>query len=151
MRIGVPVETAAAERRVALVPESVARLVKTGHQVRVQRGAGSGAFHSDDSYSSAGATLVEGAAIFNDVDLVAKVRAPSAQEASALPSGAAVVALLQPAANAELFSALASRKVTAFALELVPRITRAQSMDVLSSQATIAGYKAVLLGAAELP
>jgi NAD(P) transhydrogenase subunit alpha len=151
MRIAVPVETAAAERRVALVPESVARLVKAGHQVRVQRGAGAGAFHSDDAYSTAGATLVDGSDIFNDADLVAKVRAPSTQEASALKPGTAVVALLQPAANAELFSSLASRNVTAFALELVPRITRAQSMDVLSSQATIAGYKAVLLGAAELP
>jgi len=151
MRIGVPVETAAAERRVALVPEGVARLVKAGHQVRVQRGAGAGAFHPDAEYQKAGATLVDGAAVFSDVDLVAKIRAPSVQEASALQSGTAVVALLQPAANAELFSSLVSRNVTAFALELVPRITRAQSMDVLSSQATIAGYKAVLLGAAELP
>jgi H+-translocating NAD(P) transhydrogenase subunit alpha len=151
MRIAVPVETAAAERRVALVPESVARLVKAGHQVSVQRGAGAGAFHSDDSYQKAGATLTDGAAIFTGADLVAKVRAPSTQEASALNPGTAVVALLQPATNAELFSALAARKVTAFALELVPRITRAQSMDVLSSQATIAGYKAVLLGASELP
>ncbi|MFL6301519.1 MAG: Re/Si-specific NAD(P)(+) transhydrogenase subunit alpha [Terriglobales bacterium] len=151
MRIGVPVETAAAERRVALVPDSVARLVKAGHQVRVQRGAGAGAFHSDAEYQKAGATLVDGAAVFSDVDLVSKVRAPSAQEASALLSGTALVALLQPAANVELFSSLASRNVTAFALELVPRITRAQSMDVLSSQATVAGYKAVLLGAAELP
>ena len=79
MRIGVPVETAAAERRVALVPDSVARLVKAGHQVRVQRGAGAGAFHSDDSYSSAGATLVEGPAIFNDVDMV--VASSSSQQA----------------------------------------------------------------------
>src|SRR3954466_13932468 len=151
MRIGVPVETAAAERRVALVPEGVARLVKAGHQVRVQRGAGAGAFHPDAEYQKAGATLVDGSDIFNDADLVAKVRAPSTQEASALKPGTAVVALLQPAANTELFSSLASGNVTAFALELVPRITRAQSMDVLSSQATIAGYKAVLLGAAELP
>src|SRR3954471_10988963 len=151
MRIGIPVETAAAERRVALVPDSVARLVKAGHQVRVQSGAGAGAFHSDAEYQKAGATLVDGAAVFSDVDLVAKVRAPSAQEASAFQSGTAVVALLQPAANAELFSSLASHNVTAFALELVPRITRAQSMDVLSSQATVAGYKAVLLGAEMMP
>src|SRR3954471_19347637 len=150
MRIGIPVETAAAERRVALVPDSVARLVKAGHQVRVQRGAGAGAFHSDAEYQKAGATLVDGAAVFSDVDLVSKVRAPSAQEASALLSGTALVALLQPAANVELFSSLASRNVTAFALELVPRITRAQTMDVLSSQATVAGYKAVILGASEL-
>jgi NAD(P) transhydrogenase subunit alpha len=151
MRIGVPVETAAGERRVALVPDSVARLVKAGHQIRVQRGAGAEAFHSDEAYSSAGATLVDGSAIFDDIDLLTKVRAPSPEETTALNAGTAVVALLQPAANADLFSKLAERKVTAFALELVPRITRAQSMDVLSSQATIAGYKAVLLGASELP
>ena len=151
MRIGVPVETAAGERRVALVPDSVARLVKAGHQVRVQRGAGSGAFHPDEAYSSAGATLVDGSAIFDDTDLLTKVRAPSDDEASKLKAGTAIVALLQPAANAELFAKLTASKVTAFAMELVPRITRAQSMDALSSQATIAGYKAVLLGASELP
>ncbi len=151
MRIAVPVETAAAERRVALVPDSVARLVKAGHQVQVQRGAGAGAFHSDEAYANGGATLVDGPSIYEDVDLVARVRAPSSDEAATLRPGAAVVALLQPATNAELFAKLASAKVTAFAMELVPRITRAQSMDALSSQATIAGYKAVLLGAAELP
>lgn len=151
MRIGVPVETAAGERRVALVPDSVARLVKAGHQVRVQRGAGAGAFHPDEAYSSAGATLVDGSAIFDDTDLLTKVRPPSDDEASKLKAGTAIVALLQPAANAELFAKLTASKVTAFAMELVPRITRAQSMDALSSQATIAGYKAVLLGASELP
>lgn len=151
MRIGVPVETAAGERRVALVPDSVARLVKAGHQVRVQRGAGAEAFHSDAAYSSAGASLVDAAAVFHDVELLTKVRAPSTQEASELKPGTAVVALLQPAVNADLFSQFTQNKVTAFAMELVPRITRAQSMDALSSQATIAGYKAVLLGAAELP
>jgi NAD(P) transhydrogenase subunit alpha len=151
MRIAVPVETAAAERRVALVPDSVARLVKAGHQVRVQRGAGAGAFHSDEAYASAGASLVDGSSIYEDTDLVAKVRAPSSDEAAALKPGTAIVALLQPAASAELFGKFAAGKVTAFAMELVPRITRAQSMDALSSQATIAGYKAVLLGAAELP
>jgi NAD(P) transhydrogenase subunit alpha len=151
MRIGVPVETAADERRVALVPDSVARLVKAGHQVHVQRGAGAGAFHPDAAYSSAGANLVEGSAVFEDTDLVTKVRTPSPEEAATLKPGMAIVALLQPAINADLFSKLSARKVTAFAMELVPRITRAQSMDALSSQATIAGYKAVLLGAAELP
>src|SRR3954465_11203834 len=151
MRIAVPVETAAAERRVALVPDSVARLVKAGHQVRVQRGAGAGAFHSDEAYVTAGAGLIDGSSIYEDTDLVAKVRAPSSEEAAALKPGTAVVALLQPASSTELFGKFAAGKVTAFALELVPRITRAQSMDVLSSQATIAGYKAVLLGAAELP
>ena len=151
MRIGVPVETAAGERRVALVPDSVARLVKAGHQVRVQRGAGAGSFHPDTAYSSAGASLVDGSTVFDDVDLLAKVRPPSDDEASKLKAGTSIVALLQPAVNAELFSKFTASKVTAFAMELVPRITRAQSMDALSSQATIAGYKAVLIGAAELP
>src|SRR4051812_691813 len=132
MRIAVPVETAAGERRVALVPDSVARLVKAGHQVRVQRGAGAGSFHSDEAYATAGATLVDGSSVYEDVDLVAKVRAPSSDEAGALKPGTAAVALLQPAANAELFGKFAAGKVTAFAMELVPRITRAQSMDALS-------------------
>src|SRR4051812_44033071 len=145
MRIGVPVETAAGERRVALVPDSVARLVKAGHQVRVQRGAGAGSFHSDEAFATAGATLVDGTTIQEEIDLIAKVRAPSSDEAAALKPGTAIVALLQPAANAELFSKLSAARVTAFAMELVPRITRAQSMDALSSQATVAGYKAVLL------
>src|SRR3954468_23391702 len=131
MRIAVPVETAAAERRVALVPDSVARLVKAGHQVRVQRGAGAGSFHPDPAYATAGANIVDGSVVFEDADLVAKVRAPSSEEAGALKPGTAVVALLQPAANAELFSSLPASKVTAFAMELVPRITRAQSMDAL--------------------
>src|SRR5437016_14291246 len=97
MRIGVPVETAAGERRVALVPDSVARLVKAGHQLRVQRGAGAGSFHPDTAYSSAGASLVDGSAVFDDVDLVAKVRPPSDDEASKLKAGTSIVALLQPA------------------------------------------------------
>ena len=94
MRIGVPVETAAGERRVALVPDSVARLVKAGHQVHVQRGAGAGSFHPDQTYASAGANLVDGSAIFTEVDLVAKVRAPSPEEAATLKPGTALIALL---------------------------------------------------------
>src|SRR5205823_2838071 len=97
MRIAVPVETAAGERRVALVPDSVARLVKAGHQVRVQRGAGAGAFHPDQAYAAAGANLADGSAVFDDVDLVTRVRAPSSEEAAALKPGTALVALLQPA------------------------------------------------------
>src|SRR5438270_8337345 len=122
MRIAVPVETAAGERRVALVPDSVARLVKAGHQVRVQRGAGAEAFHPDQAYSSAGANLVDGSTIFDDIDLLVKVRPPSNDEASKLKPGAAIVALLQPAVNTELFARLNAGKVTAFAMKLVPRI-----------------------------
>src|SRR5258708_21899954 len=111
MRIGVPVETAAGERRVALVPDSVARLVKAGHQVSVQRGAGAGSFHSDESYSSAGASLVDGSAIFDDVDLLTKVRPPSDEEVSKLKAGTGIAAFLQPAVNRELFSEFAASKV----------------------------------------
>jgi NAD(P) transhydrogenase subunit alpha len=150
MRIAVPKETAAGERRVALVPEGVARLVKAKHEVRVERGAGLAAGFRDEAYEKAGAQLADGAAVWSDCGVVVKVRRPSAEEAARLRSGAVLIAMLQPAASADLLAQLAQRNATAFAMELVPRITRAQSMDVLSSQATVAGYKAVLLGAAEL-
>ena len=149
MRIGVPTETAAGERRVALVPDSVARLRKANVDVRVQRGAGLRAFVTDESYAAAGAELVDdAAAVFGDCDVVCKVQRPSPAEAALMREGALLISLLQPASSADTLSALNARRVTALALERVPRITRAQSMDVLSSQATIAGYKAVLIGAA---
>jgi NAD(P) transhydrogenase subunit alpha len=151
MRIGVPKETAPGERRVALVPESVSRLEKLGAEVLVQRGAGEEAGFSDISYENAGATLVDDApTLYERANVVVKVRKPSLEEAALLAPGALLIGLLQPGANGELLPRLAERNVTALSLELVPRITRAQSMDVLSSQSTVAGYKAVLIGAAEL-
>ncbi len=151
MRIAVPGETASEERRVGLVPDGVAKLVKAGHVVTVQRGAGAAAGASDAAYEKAGATLADGfAATVSGADLVAKVQRPSPGEIALLPEGSVLIALLQPAAQRATLDALAARKVTALSMELVPRITRAQSMDVLSSQATVAGYKAVLMGAAEL-
>ncbi|HEU4384313.1 MAG TPA: Re/Si-specific NAD(P)(+) transhydrogenase subunit alpha [Anaeromyxobacteraceae bacterium] len=149
MRIGVPVETAPRERRVALVPDSVARLRKAGLEVVVERGAGLEAGFADAAYERAGAAL-GGAAEALGAGLVLKVRRPSLEEAERLASGAALACLLQPAASRDLLQRLAARKVTALAMELVPRIGRAQSMDALSSQATVAGYKAVLLGASHL-
>ena len=147
--IAVPSETTADEARVALVPESVAKLVKAGARVIVQRGAGDRAGFPDDAYVKAGATLAaDAAAAFADAAVVVQVRRPTAQEAALLREGTVLIALLQPSASADLLAALAARKVTALALERVPRITRAQSMDVLSSQSTVAGYKAVLIGAA---
>jgi len=151
LKIAVPAETAAGELRVALVPESAAKLVKGGAAVAVQRGAGLRAGFTDESYTKVGATIAESAAaVCNGADVVLRVRRPSTEEVALIRPGAVLIALLQPAASADLFSALASRKVSALALEKVPRITRAQSMDVLSSQATAAGYKAVLIGAASL-
>ncbi|HEX6631309.1 MAG TPA: Re/Si-specific NAD(P)(+) transhydrogenase subunit alpha [Gemmatimonadaceae bacterium] len=151
MRLSVVTETAPHERRVALVPEGVGRLVKAGVDVTVQRGAGERAGFTDEAYAAAGALLAEDAgAALTGAELVAKVQPPSDAEAALVPAGATLVSLLQPSANADVIARLSARGVTALALELVPRITRAQSMDVLSSQSTVAGYKAVLLGASAL-
>ena len=151
MRIAIPRETAPRELRVAATPDSVGRLVKAGHTVTVERGAGTRAGFPDDAYVAAGAALADGyAAAVADAGLVARVRTPTEPEADALPPGSVLLSLLAPARNAAIIERLAARGVHALALELVPRITRAQSMDVLSSQATVAGYKAALIGAAEL-
>ncbi len=142
-------ETAANERRVALTPDVAGRLVKAGFSVLVERGAGEAASFGDDAFGAAGGTLVATAAdVFGQSDIVLKVQPPSAEEARLCREGAALVALFQPSSERETVSQLAARRVTAFSLALLPRITRAQPMDVLSSQATVAGYKAVLLAAA---
>jgi NAD(P) transhydrogenase subunit alpha len=151
MIIAVPSETAPGEHRVALTPESSARLVKAGHEVRIQAGAGTSAGFPDSTYAGGGALIVEHSALFVGAALVCRVQAPSAAEIAQLPPGTTLLALLAPARNAPLLALLADLQITALALELVPRISRAQSMDVLSSQSTVAGYKAVLLGAAALP
>ena len=151
MHIAVPAETSPGELRVAITPDSVARLIKAGHTVRVQAGAGRHAGFPDASYESVGAIVADGNAVYEGAELVCRVQPPSADEIVAIPQGAALLSLLQPGRNSVLLDALARRGVTALALELVPRITRAQSMDVLSSQSTVAGYKAVLIGAAALP
>src|SRR5690349_19577467 len=151
MHIAVPAETSQGELRVAITPDSVARLVKAGHTVRVQAGAGRHAGFPDSAYESVGAIVADGSAVYEGAELVCRVQPPSADEIVAIPQGAALLSLLQPGRNSVLLDALARRGVTALALELVPRITRAQSMDVLSSQSTVAGYKAVLIGAAALP
>ncbi len=151
MHIAVPAETSPGELRVAITPDSVARLIKAGHTVRVQAGAGRHAGFPDASYESVGAIVADGNAVYEGAELVCRVQPPSADEIVAIPQGAALLSLLHPGRNSVLLDALARRGVTALALELVPRITRAQSMDVLSSQSTVAGYKAVLIGAAALP
>jgi NAD(P) transhydrogenase subunit alpha len=149
MRVGVPKETAAGERRVALVPESIARIAATGSAVTVEVGAGTAAGFADDEYREAGAT-VDGDAI-SGADLVARVRKPSAQEVGLLAEGTVLIGFLDPLGDSEGIERLAERGVVAFAMESIPRITRAQAMDALSSQATAAGYKAALLAADRLP
>jgi NAD(P) transhydrogenase subunit alpha len=147
MRIGVPAETRAGETRVAATPETVKKLAPK-NQVRIQQGAGAGANLPDRDFEAAGATLVASAAEAFDADIVLKVRAPQEAELGSLKSGSALIGLLEPF-NAAAIEALAKCGVTAFAMEALPRISRAQPMDVLSSQANIAGYKAVMLAAAE--
>ena len=151
MRIAVPLETSPGEHRVALAPDSVVRLVKGGHEIRIQAGAGERAGFPDSLYADAGASVVDAAALYDSVTLVCRVQPPSTDDAAAMPREVSLLSLLNPARNGALLAQLAERGITALALELVPRITRAQSMDVLSSQSTVAGYKAVLIGAAALP
>jgi NAD(P) transhydrogenase subunit alpha len=148
MRLGVPKETVPGERRVALVPELVSRLAGAGFEIVVERGAGATAFFPDEGFEEAGATLVDDAF---DADGVVKVRKPASSEVEALREGSILVAFLEPLTDPEGIDRLAARGVTAFAMESIPRITRAQPMDALSSQATVAGYKAVLLAAERLP
>ncbi|MFO1090378.1 MAG: Re/Si-specific NAD(P)(+) transhydrogenase subunit alpha [Hyphomicrobiales bacterium] len=145
MKIGVPAEQAAGETRVAATPDTVKAYVKKGAEVVVQAGAGAGSFFSDDAYKSAGATVVKTAAdAVKDADVVLTVRRPSDQAVKALKKGALVVGQLDPYGDRKGFEILGKAGVSAFAMELMPRITRAQSMDVLSSQANLAGYKAVI-------
>jgi len=150
MKVGVPKETLAGERRVAIVPETARGLVKATIQVMVEAGAGEPAFFSDAAYIDAGANLTDAPTAFAG-DAVLKVQPPTSDEVGRLREGSVLISFLQPAINADVIGALAKRKVSAFSLDLVPRISRAQSMDALSSQAGIAGYKAVLLGANHLP
>ncbi len=152
MRVAVPKETAPTERRVPLVPESVKRLAAKKIEVSVEAGAGAGAFVTDEQYVEAGATIGPSfASLTENADAVVRLRMPSLAEAEGLKSGIALIAPLFPLANAPLVRALAARKVTAIALDMVPRTTLAQMMDVLSSQATAAGYEAVLMAAGALP
>jgi NAD(P) transhydrogenase subunit alpha len=143
MHIGVPAETRANEARVAATPETVKKLVSQGHRVTVQRGAGVPASYIDDAFAAAGAELVDANTAFA-ADLVLKVHSPNEAELLLLKSGAVIAGMLDPF-NAENNARLAASGITAFALEAAPRTTRAQSLDVLSSQANIAGYKAVLV------
>jgi NAD(P) transhydrogenase subunit alpha len=154
MKIGVPKEIGAGENRVALIPDSVAQLVKGGQEVLVETGAGVNASFLDDAYSNVGAKIVPDAvALFSGSEMVCKVQKPVQNEAvgkhevEMLPPGSALVTFFQPLVNHDLVRMLADAKVTSFSMDAIPRTTRAQSMDALSSMSTVAGYKAVLIGA----
>jgi NAD(P) transhydrogenase subunit alpha len=145
LTIGIPRETFPGEKRVATVPEIVEKLVKLGFAVSVESGAGDAANFTDDAYVAAGAKIVgKTAALWSGSDIVFKVRAPSTKEVGLLKEGATLVSFIWPAQNPELMEALAARKVTVLAMDSVPRISRAQKLDALSSMANIAGYRAVI-------
>jgi H+-translocating NAD(P) transhydrogenase subunit alpha len=145
MLIGIPLETLAGETRVAMTPETVKKLKAQGHTLRVQSGAGLAASVTDEAYVAAGADITDAAGALG-ADMVLKVRSPQAHELSLMKPGSVLVGMLNPF-DKEGLQALTSANVTAFALEAAPRTSRAQSMDVLSSQANIAGYKAVMMAA----
>ena len=147
MRVGVPRESTPGERRVALVPETAGKLAAAGFEIAVEPGAGTEASFPDQAYADAGAGLGDPW----EAELVVKVRKPTADEVARLHAGQLLVGFLDPLADPDGVGALAARGVVAFAMESIPRITRAQPMDALSSQATVGGYKAALLGAEHLP
>jgi NAD(P) transhydrogenase subunit alpha len=149
MRVVVPRESRPGERRVAATPDTVGRLVKLGFEVAIERGAGVEAGYTDATYGEAGAELVDDG--FPAADLLVKVNPPTPEEVDRCREGAIVISLLYPAQNQPLVQHLASRKLTALALDRIPRISRAQKMDVLSSMANIAGYRAVIEAANQLP
>jgi NAD(P) transhydrogenase subunit alpha len=146
MRIGIPAETRAGETRVAATPETVKKMAASGHTVLVQTGAGAGSYYPDTEFAAAGATLVDAVTLYQEAQIVLKVKAPAPDELVLLPSGTVLIGLLNPH-QAEQVAAYIKQGITAFSMEKLPRTSRAQAMDVLSSQANIAGYKAVILGA----
>ena len=151
MRVAVPKETVQGERRVALVPETVSKLRAAGFEIRVERGAGDASGFRDQGYADAGAELRDAGGLLTDAEAVVRVAKPSAEEVAALTSGTVLVGFLDPLTDADGIARLHEHGVVGFAMESIPRITRAQAMDALSSQATVAGYKAVLLAADRVP
>ena len=149
MIVSVPKETVPGERRVALVPELVPKLTKAALELLVQSGAGTEAGFPDAAYAEKGARLEPD--VFNQADVLLKVQPPTLEEIGRMKEGSTLIGFLRPYANAAAIEALAARKITSFAMELMPRITRAQSMDALSAMSTIAGYKAVLIAASRIP
>lgn len=148
VRIAVPKERASGERRVALDPTMAERFVKLGAEVLIEKGAGASAFFTDEAYAAKSCRLVDTAqALYAEADVVFKVQGPTPEELEAMKPGAVVLAVLLPHRNLDMLKRLRDRKLTSFGMELIPRISRAQSMDVLSSQAAVSGYKVALLAA----
>jgi NAD(P) transhydrogenase subunit alpha len=150
MKVGIPNETASGENRVATTPDVIKRLSNKGVEFVVESGAGAGASIPDEQFADAGATIATDPGQVWGADVVAKVRAPSTDEIARLREGGVLIGFLAPLTSPETTRALADAKVTAFAMEAIPRITRAQSMDALSSQATVAGYRAVLIAGLDM-
>jgi len=150
--IGVPKEVDALEKRVALIPDTVKKLVADGHTVLIESGAGESSFIADEAYTAVGGTIVKSHdEVFAGADLIAKVQKPTAEELAMLKRGQALIAFLQPMVHLDLVKDLQDKGVISFSMDAIPRISRAQYMDALSSMATIAGYKAVLMAADSLP
>lgn len=157
MKVGVPKEIVVGENRVALVPDAVGLLRKAGPQILFESGAGEGAFFPDRAYEAAGATIVsDPVALFTEADVVLKVQTPvlnpvlGKHEVELMREGTVLISFLQPHSHPDLVNRLVERKITSFSMDLIPRIARAQKMDALSSQSTVAGYKAVLAAASSL-
>jgi NAD(P) transhydrogenase subunit alpha len=158
VKVGIPKETGAGERRVAVTPDSAKQLAAAGLILVVEAGAGAGAFHTDAAYADAGATVVsDAAAIWNDADAVLKIQPPGRggpggrHEAECAREGQILVCMLRPLSNLDVVRTLVARRITSFSMDAIPRTTRAQRMDALSSMATAAGYKAVLMAASSAP
>ena len=146
--VGIPKETLQNERRVAAVPETVGRMIKSGLQVTVETGAGKGAFFEDKDFESTGAKIAQSAQeILSQADIFLKVNKPSVAEVNLMKEGSLLISFLQPLTSPDIIRGLAGRRITSLSMELVPRITRAQRLDALSTMSTVAGYKAVLLAA----
>jgi NAD(P) transhydrogenase subunit alpha len=152
MKVGVAKETAPGERRVALVPEALGKLTAAGLEILVEQGAGAGSAIPDSAYADAGATIVSAVDLYGQSDVVLRVQKPSASEVSVMRKGQALLGLLQPLIDPQTAKALADAGITAISLDAIPRtLSRAQTMDALSSQANVGGYKAVLIAANAYP
>ncbi len=151
MKIGVPKETLSGETRVALIPSLLAGLIKDKHEVLIEHNAGAASSHPDEEYTKAGARIVDTAqALYTDAELVLKVQPPTTEEAGQMREGCSLIGFFAPLGDRSTVDIFLKRRITAYSMQYVPRITRAQSMDALSSMANIAGYKAVMLGAEQL-
>ena len=150
MKVSIPKEKNDFERRVSVTPDVVQSLIKSGFEVYVEKDAGLNSYFSNDAYEKAGAKILSDTTIYSDADVVLKVNAPSPSEISLMKKGSVLISMMYAATNPEVVEACAKAGVNSFSMDAIPRISRAQKMDVLSSQANLAGYKAVLIGAAAL-